>query len=219
MKHGVNIYIYFDSSHLFILRRKEVVRQNVLICLPSNYSPSFERMLPSEGRKHSGGTIGQRYEDAQGFAEEGLARARGLVTTGIDGHRDRRGRAVWTICRLKMGISVFETCTWSGRRSQTGIEHAKELETVIDDSTKFIGVVSDNAANMLSMQAELSKRYQDLLFTGCFVRQSHPPLLQRPIEEVGKEDHKAAAGSARVTTRLGDGTEEHRERGMNRASP
>jgi len=95
--------------------------------------PSFERMLPSEGRKHLRGTISQRYEEAQGFAEEGLARARGLVTLGIDGHRDRKGRAVWTICRLKMGISVFETCEWSGRRVQTAVEHAKVVQTVIDD--------------------------------------------------------------------------------------
>ena len=46
--------------------------------------PSFERMLPSEGRKHLRGTIGLRYDEAQGFAGEGLARARGLVTLGID---------------------------------------------------------------------------------------------------------------------------------------
>ena len=88
-------------------------------------APQFEQSLGMDARRRLRESLSSRYENAKKIAEEALGEACGLLTLGMDGHKDRTHRSVWTVSMLKLGISVFHHCEWSKTRSQAADEQCE----------------------------------------------------------------------------------------------
>lgn len=53
----------------------------------------------------AGPMLDELYNEAAEVAEEALSEKPGLLTLGIDGHKDGKGRTLETITRAKLGVS------------------------------------------------------------------------------------------------------------------
>lgn len=124
--------------------------------------PKFEAQLGGDWlrRKMAGPLLDEVYEEAVEVAQEALDRRPGLLTLGIDGHKDGRSRTLETITLAKLGISTFLDCEYMRTTRAT----AKNLAALVKKNMlraggydQIIAVVADNTSTNLRMFEELKK--------------------------------------------------------------
>lgn len=123
--------------------------------------PNFEKQLGGEGirKKMAGSLLDEIHEEAIQVASEALAEKPGLITIGMDGHKDGRNRTLETVTRAKLGVSVFAGCEYMKTTRATGANLATVLKRYIMHSgvQQFAAVVADNTSSNLAMFDELKK--------------------------------------------------------------
>jgi hypothetical protein len=134
----------------------------------------FEKLL---GGKHirdkmAGPLLDEVHEEALQIAEEALTSQPGLITLGIDGHKDGRGRSLQTITKSKLGVSTFAGCEYMLTERATGERLAKIAKSfILKKPYQYGAIVADNTGNNTAMFNELDKlgTLSHLFFLGCVV--------------------------------------------------
>lgn len=160
--------------------------------------PSFEKTLHSKmNRKMAGTQLDELYEESQELVEEKLATRPGLITLGIDGHKDGRSRTLETITKAKLGISTFHGCHYMLTERATGARLASLLKPILMERSKtFIAVVSDNTSSNVAMNEELQKvaELKRLFYLGCFVH-----VMDLLVEDISKVEPLSVLSAAAHT--------------------
>lgn len=156
--------------------------------------PNFAKMLSNNwvSRKIRGVMLDEIYEEAVEIAEEALAAEPGLITVGIDGHKDGRGRSLETVTKAKLGVSTFAGCEYMLTERATGQRLAATIKKhILATWWLYIAVVADNTGNNTSMFAELSTvaTLAHFFFLGCYIH-----VLDLLIEDLAKLDAFATLG-------------------------
>lgn len=131
----------------------------------------------------AGPLLDELYNEALEISEEALSDKDGLITLGIDGHKDGKSRTLETITKAKLGVSSFDGCEYMKTTRATGFKLASIVKGRLRPSKDFIAVVADNTGSNLSMFEELRKvaSFQSFFFLGCFVH-----VLDLLMEDVAK---------------------------------
>ena len=148
--------------------------------------PNFEKMLGCEWirKKMAGVLLDEVYEEAVQIADEELFAQPGLITVGIDGHKDGRGRSLETVTKAKLGVSTFAGCEYMRTERATGQRLAQTVKKhILATWWHYIAVVADNTGNNKTMFTELSKvtTLMHLFYLGCYIH-----VLDLLIEDIAK---------------------------------
>lgn len=134
--------------------------------------PTFEGKMGGKWirERMAGPLLDEVYEEAMQVAAEKIDEKPGLLTLGIDGHKDGRNRTLETITMAKVGVSVFVTCEYMRTTRATGANLATLVKKHLTSPHKIIALVADNTSANMTMFEELQKaRHLDA-----------PPAIERP---------------------------------------
>lgn len=147
--------------------------------------PSFEKTLNNQShRKFAGPLLDELHAETCELVEDTLSRVPGLITVGIDGHKDGRSRTLETVTKAKLGVSVFAGCHYMLTQRATGPHLAELLKPyLLANPNEIIAIVADNTSSNVAMFDELAKVnvLKPLFFLGCFVH-----VMDLLVEDIAK---------------------------------
>lgn len=156
--------------------------------------PNFEKMISEKWlrRTMAGPLLDELYEETIAITEEKLDSVPGLITLGIDGHKDGRGRSLETVTRAKLSISTFAGCEYMLTDRATGPRLAATVKSyMLKDVSKYVAIVADNTSANMTMFEELKAVavLSQLFFLGCFIH-----VMDLLIEDIAKIEAYATLG-------------------------